>query len=120
MVTAILIPIICFYFLWLSVREAKENEKKWLEAGIAKEEAIVEGMINSVTLEKQRFYYHRFLLVQELTMKTASGILKARIIVPLRKNSVIEEYHPGRGVRLYGSWQKNWFHVNRVEPTKEK
>jgi len=120
LVTAILIPLICLYFLWLSIREAKENEKKWLKAGKAKEEAIVEGMITSVTLEKQRFYYHRYLIVQELAMKTASGMVKARIIMPLTKDSVLKEYQPGHSFRLYGSWQKNWFHVNRVEPTKEE
>lgn len=116
MVTAILIPLICLYFLWLSIKEAKENEKKWLEAGKANEEAIVEGTISSVTLEKQKYYYHRYLIVQELTIKATSGLVKARVIKPLTKDAVINEYHPGEEVRLYGSWQKNWFHVNRVAP----
>ncbi|WP_316569037.1 hypothetical protein [Neobacillus sp. YIM B06451] len=115
MVTAILIPIICLYFLWITLKEAKENEIKWLQTGSAKEEAIVTGEVQSVFKERQRFYYHRYIFVQELIIRTETGTAKARIITPLMKGASPINYHAGQVVRIYGSWEKNWFHANRVE-----
>ncbi|RDU38455.1 hypothetical protein DRW41_02505 [Neobacillus piezotolerans] len=115
MVTAILIPIICFYFLWLTLKEAKENEKKWLQTATAEEEAIVFGEVLSVIEEKQRFYYHRYIFVQELAVRTEGRQVKAKIITPLTKGVAIKGYHAGQTVRIYGCWEKNWFHANRVE-----
>ncbi|WP_158587579.1 DUF4131 domain-containing protein [Neobacillus notoginsengisoli] len=119
MVTAILIPLICLYFLWLTIREARENEEKWLDSGKAKEEAFLEGTITSILQEKQRFYYHRYLAVQELSIKSAGGTVQARIITPLTKDANLKDFRPGQTVRIYGSWQKNWFHANRVETTEQ-
>ncbi|OCA85567.1 hypothetical protein A8F94_11820 [Bacillus sp. FJAT-27225] len=115
MVTAILIPIIILYFLWISIKETKEHEIKWREAGIAKEEAVIIGTIVSVSQEKQRFYYHRYLLVQELMVKTPAGLVKVRINTPLTKNTTFIKYESGQPVKVYGSWQDTWFHANRVE-----
>ncbi|WP_053366081.1 hypothetical protein [Bacillus sp. FJAT-27245] len=118
MVTAILIPIICLYFLWITLREAKENERKWLQSGTTKEEAIVTGEVQSVFKEKQRFYYHRYIFVQELTIRTEAGTAKAKIITPLMKGAAPTNYYTGQVVRVYGSWDKNWFYANRVEIVK--
>lgn len=115
MVTAILIPIICIYFLWLTLKEAKENEMKWLQTGTAKEEAAVFGEVLSVIKEKQRFYYHRYIIVQELAIRTESGTIKAKVITPLMKDARINDYRTGQILRVYGSWEKNWLHANRIE-----
>ncbi|WP_059170022.1 hypothetical protein [Bacillus sp. FJAT-27445] len=115
MVTAILIPIICLYFLWLTLKEAKENEKRWLQTATANEEAVVNGTITSIFQEKQRFYYHRYIIVQELMIKADMGQIKAKIITPLTKVAAIKDYRVGQELRIYGSWEKNWFHANRVE-----
>ncbi|MDF2858769.1 MAG: hypothetical protein K0Q87_4620, partial [Neobacillus sp.] len=39
MVTAIVIPIICLYFFWLTKKEIEEHDIKWLAAGEVKQEA---------------------------------------------------------------------------------
>jgi hypothetical protein len=115
LVTAILIPIIILYFLWISIKETKEHEIKWREAGFAKEEAIVSGTIISFSQEKQRFYYHRYLLVQEMMVRTTTGSVKVRIQIPLIKDAAIKQFSIGEQVKIYGSWQDRWFHANRVE-----
>jgi F0F1-type ATP synthase membrane subunit a len=70
MVTAVVIPIICLYFYWITRKEMKLNDSKWLALAEIKKEAVVTGEIRSISTEKQRFYYHRYILVYELTLQT--------------------------------------------------
>ena len=45
MVTAIVIPIICFYFYWLTKKEMRESQQKWLQLKTVAEEAVISGEI---------------------------------------------------------------------------
>jgi hypothetical protein len=58
MVTAVVIPIICLYFYWITRKEMKLNDSKWLAAAEVSKEAVLTGEIRSFNREKQRFYYH--------------------------------------------------------------
>ena len=77
MVTAILIPIICLYFFWLTRKERIENDRKWLETGNVRQEAVVTGEIKGITEEKQRFYYHRYIVVQSIKLQTSTKVITA-------------------------------------------
>ncbi|MEH7493268.1 hypothetical protein V7177_13575, partial [Neobacillus niacini] len=66
MVTAVVIPIICLYFYWITRKEMKLNDSKWLASAEVRKEAVLTGEIRSVNREKQRFYYHRYTLLYEL------------------------------------------------------
>lgn len=112
MVTAILIPIICFYFFWLTKKEMREHDMKWLETEQVRHEAVLTGEIRSVSEEKLRFYYHRYIYVQELKIQTDSKLIKAKKITPLRKSTKVETFNVGDVIRIYGCWDNNHFHFN--------
>ena len=115
MVTAIVIPIICLYFYWLTKKEMKEHDRKWLSAGEVKHEGIITGEIKSILQERQRFYYHRYIFVQELHIQTETKLIKARKITPLSKSVLIDEFIAGDVVRIYGSWEGSRFQFNKSE-----
>ncbi|CAH2713388.1 hypothetical protein BACCIP111895_00523 [Neobacillus rhizosphaerae] len=112
MVTAIVIPIIVLYFYWLTKKEMKEHDKKWLACGNVQQEAVLIGEIISLTEEKQRFYYHRYIFVQTLKLKTAAKLITAKKVTPITKNMKIEPFNVGEVIRLYGSWEGTKFFFN--------
>jgi hypothetical protein len=74
MVTAIVIPIICLYFYWLTKKEMKEHDRTWITAGDVRHEAVLTGEIKSIEEEKERFYYHRYIYVQTIQLQTATKL----------------------------------------------
>ncbi|MGG5253071.1 hypothetical protein ACQYAD_06200 [Neobacillus sp. SM06] len=115
MVTAVIIPILCIYFFWITRKEMKVQEQKWLKAGDVIEEAVFAGEIKEITNEKQRFYYNRYLFVQELKLQTDTGRMTVKKITPLRKPFIPEHFEIGEKVRVYGGFVGDEFYVNRVE-----
>ncbi len=118
MVTAIVIPIICLYFFWLTRKEMKENDINWLAAGEVKQEAMLTGEIKGINVEKQRFYYHRYLYIQEIKLQTDLKIVKVKKVTPIRKNIKIEPFTIGEVLRIYGTWEDSCFqfsHFERIE-----
>ncbi|WP_442599373.1 hypothetical protein [Neobacillus sp. D3-1R] len=115
MVTAILIPAILFYFYWLSRKELKEYEKKWNNLNNLHEEAIVTGEILQLTVTKKRFYYHRFIQVMEIQLKTETKTIPVKRITPYRKSNESVKLKSGNFVRLYGNWQENEFQFLRYD-----
>ncbi|WP_160720208.1 hypothetical protein [Bacillus sp. USDA818B3_A] len=109
MVTAILIPIICLYFYWLTKKEMKEQDKKWLEVGRVRQESIVYGEIKSISEEQQRFYYNRRILVQTLTLQTDIKVIHAVKKTPLTANVKTDTFLVGTAIKLYGSWEGSSF-----------
>ena len=112
MVTAILIPIICLYFFWLTRKERIENDRKWLETGNVRQEAVVTGEIKGITEEKQRFYYHRYIIVQSIKLQTSTRVITAIKTIPLIPDVEKDTFIVGVTVRLYGSWEGNRFLFN--------
>lgn len=93
----------------------KLNEHKWLAFTEVKKEAVATGEIKSISQEKQRFYYHRFILVQELTLQTETKLIKAKKIIPIKNNIKIDTFSIGEVIRIYGSWEGNHFHFNEYQ-----
>jgi len=115
MVTAIVIPIICLYFYWLTKKERREQDRKWLASGDAKREAILIGEIKSISEEKQRFYYHRYIFVQELKLQTETKLVKMKKITPITTEAVFASFSIGEVVKVYGQWEGNEFHFQHFE-----
>ncbi|SFA75950.1 MULTISPECIES: hypothetical protein [unclassified Bacillus (in: firmicutes)] len=115
MVTAVVIPIILVYFYWLTKKEMKNKEEEWLKIGFVKEEAYLSGKVISAQNEITRFYYHRQILVQELTLQCDTKIIKAKKKHPLSTNTKVETIPEGASVKLYGQWDKQSFLYNRLE-----
>lgn len=63
----------------------KEHDIKWLATGEVEQEAMLTGEIKSINEEKQRFYYHRYLYVQEIRLQTETKIVKVKKVTPIRK-----------------------------------
>lgn len=120
MVTAIVIPILCFYFYWMTKKEMKEQDRKWLQVGQFEEEAIVTGIIKSIHNEKQKYYYHRYIYVQEFKVQTETKTIIMKKETPLTRKISIEQYDNGEVIRAFGQWQDHQFFCRRIEKVKNK
>lgn len=115
MVTAIVIPIICIYFYWVTRKEMKKNREKWIQLENVQEESIVTGVIKTISKEKQRYYYHYFTEVTVMTLDNGQRTIKLKKIRPLTKEMKPFSCEPGEYVRLYGKWERDYFLIGRIE-----
>lgn len=115
MVTAIVIPIICLYFFWLTRKEMRESQQKWLQLKTVAEEAVITGEVVQLSGHKQRFSYYRFIYVLELTILTESKKWQVKKIIPIERDFQIPSITLGDKVHVYGNWKENYFQVNRIE-----
>ncbi|MDZ5470666.1 hypothetical protein SM124_02770 [Bacillus sp. 31A1R] len=115
MVTAIVIPIICIYFYYLTKKEMKIQNDKWLKSGEVKEEAMVIGTVESIYEERTKYYYHRYILITEIKLKTEFKMLTVKKITPLTNLTLPIPISVGDKVRLYGDWKEHYFQFNRYE-----
>jgi F0F1-type ATP synthase membrane subunit a len=118
MVTAILIPIVCIYFYWLTKKEMKEHDKEWLASGEIKHEAVLKGVIKSIYAEKQRFYYNRYLYIHTLVIQADAKSITVKKIVPLTKDLKPDNFTVGDIITVFGRWEANTFLFNHYETKK--
>ncbi|MDR7236161.1 hypothetical protein [Neobacillus drentensis] len=118
MVTAIVIPIICLYFFFLTKKEMRENDRKWLNSGSVNQEAILSGEIKDISEEKQRFYYHRYIYVQSLKLQTETKLITTQKITPVTNHFKKESFQVGDVIRVYGTWDNNKFLFNEYKVEK--
>lgn len=119
MVAAIVIPILFIYFFWITKREIKEQALKWLHAGDVPDEAIFTGKIIEVITDKQRFYYNRYIFVQELKFQTETRLMAVRKVTPITKHFNPENFNIGENLRIYGGFRDGHFYINHVEKIGE-
>jgi hypothetical protein len=115
MVTAILIPIICFYFYWVTKKDMKENEQKWINLTNIYEEAIVSGKIIQLEKTRKRFYYHRYINVLNIQLQTDTKMIHVKRVTPFTKQKDPINLKIGDHVRLYGNWHENEFQFLRFD-----
>ncbi|MDF2039575.1 hypothetical protein P2R12_21805 [Cytobacillus oceanisediminis] len=121
MVTAIVIPIICLYFFWLTKKEMREGYEKWASLKNVPEEAIISGEVVQISENRQRYSYSRYVHVLELTIQTKSNRhSNIKKITPLMKNIRIPSVKIGDSVHLYGNWEDDFFQVGRIQNAKTK
>ena len=121
MVTAIVIPIVILYFYWLSKKEMKEQDVNWLACSNVPQESVQLGQIKSITAEKQRFYYHRYIYVQEMKLQTEAKQISIKFSTPLTKDAKIETFTVGETIRVYGTWEGShliFSHFERIFSTQ--
>ncbi|MFS0861358.1 hypothetical protein [Fredinandcohnia sp. 179-A 10B2 NHS] len=109
MVTAILIPAIILYFYILSKRERKKFEENWEALENIKEEAIINGRVINKSEEKQRFYYHKFIYVTELKVKTPTTTVNAKCILPVKEDFTAPTINVGDEIKCIGEWKEDSF-----------
>jgi hypothetical protein len=120
MVTAIVVPIVIFYFYWLTKKEMKEQDKKWLACSQIAQESVLVGKIKSITTEKQRFYYHRYNYVQEMRLQTETKLVTIKKSTPITNNVRIEPFEMEETIRVYGRWEGPHFlfsYFERISPS---
>lgn len=93
----------------------KENDDKWLSLSQLHEEAIVTGEISHLTETKKRFYYHRYILVTDIQLKTDTNTIQVSRVIPYTKGQEPLSLKIGDRVRLYGNWKENKFRFLRYE-----
>lgn len=118
MVTAIVIPIICIYFYWLTKKELRASHEKWLSLKKVSEEAIISGTIVNINEGRQRFSYNRFVFVLDIKIKSDHSYWDVKKIIPLESEAVIPQFKKGEMIRVYGNWKEDYFLVNRIEQLK--
>lgn len=115
MVTAILVPIICCYFFYITWKEKKEIDEKWVNLEVVNEETTISGKVIDVHEEKQRFYYYHFIHIIEVTLRSSYHVIKAKKITPIKENSRIPHLTKGDEIKLYGNWkEKDTFQISRI------
>jgi hypothetical protein len=115
MVTAILIPIICFYFYWVTKKDMKENEHMWQNLTNIYEEAIVSGKIIQLVETRKRFYYHMYINVMNIQLQTDTKMIHVKRVTPYTKQKDPIGLKIGDHVRLYGNWHENEFQFLRFD-----
>lgn len=96
----------------------KEHDKKWLAAGNFPHEAVLTGEVKSIVEEKQRFYYHRYIVIQTLQLQTIDRLVTAKKITPLTENVQMMNFHKGEMIRVFGSWEGSKFVFSYFEAIK--
>lgn len=115
MVTAIVIPIICFYFYWLTKKEMRESQQKWLQLKSVAEEAVISGEVVQLSGQKQRYSYYRFIYVLELMIQSDIKKWQVKKVIPIERDFQIPPISLGDFVHVYGNWKEDYFQVNRIE-----
>lgn len=120
MITAILVPIILIYFYYLTKKEAKAFDEKWLKLAFVNEEALLTGKIIHIKEEKQRYYYSRSVHVLEIKLQTLSQTIMAKKITPSHIPFELPTIQKGDTVTLYGNWEEEVFQISRMIPNSRK
>lgn len=115
MVTAIVIPIICIYFYFITKKELRESHQKWIQLKNVPEEAMITGRISNVNVSKQRFSYHRFVYVIDIKIQADHSRWDVKKMIPIDGNVQLPQLHQGENVRVYGNWKEDFFLVSRIE-----
>ncbi|AGX03723.1 MULTISPECIES: hypothetical protein [Bacillaceae] len=118
MVTAIVIPIICLYFFWVTRKERRNSEAEWRSIGMVPEEAVIEGKVTALHLEKQRYYHHLYVWVLEMRLQASAKTIIARKLQAADQEFRYPGFKEGEFIILFGKWQKDIFIVNRSMPKK--
>jgi len=116
LVTAIVIPIICIYFYYISKKEIRIHTEKWLALEDVYEEATILGKIQQISERKERYYYHRYVHVLEITLvsnNTANVVTK---LTPIAKGKDLSyDFQIGDTIRVYGNWKEGYFRFKRYD-----
>jgi len=119
MVTAIVIPIICLYFYWLTKREMKAQEQKWHSIGQVSEEYVVKGKVISVNGEKQKFHFSRHIYVYTLVILADRRRITAIKSFPVKGNQIPTlSVNTEDTVLVYGGWREHQFMISSIERQK--
>jgi hypothetical protein len=114
MVTAIVIPIICLYFFWVTKKERLKFKEEWKSIGTVSEEAMIEGEVTRLHLKKERYYQHLHMWVLEIRLQTAWKTILAQKLQTADEDYRKPGFEEGDTITLFGKWQKDIFIVNRT------
>ncbi|RFU71146.1 hypothetical protein D0469_04200 [Peribacillus saganii] len=115
MVTAIVIPILCLYFYYITKKEMREQDAKWLSIGKVPEEAIVSGEIVSISIEKEKYYYHRYVYNQHIILQTKTGNIHLIKKQPAKQKMSELTFQKQERITAFGTWENRKFLVNRIQ-----
>jgi hypothetical protein len=112
MVAAIVIPLIFLYFLYITIKERKQQYSKWLNLEHVKEEAYLSGKVIQVS-RNEKFIGKHLVSITTLLLQDKVKVHKA-----VRKLPKTNSFHPftieeGTYIRCYGYWDQDLFIFNR-------
>ena len=115
MVAAILIPLLFLYFFILTKKENKKYTEQWLAVQYVKKEAILSGIVTSVTGERQRFYYNKYVFVTDIIIKDKVKYSKARHIIPITSTFSPPTIETGSTIHCVGEWEQDVFRFSEYK-----
>ncbi|WP_108669816.1 hypothetical protein [Peribacillus acanthi] len=113
MVTAIVIPIICIYFYFLTKREMKQNKTRWLESGQVKEESVLVGVIENISHHKERYYRNHFVMITKLQIRSNEKLHVVQFTTPMTNDWELPPLKNEQYVTFYGTWNQSILLANR-------
>ncbi|MBY0120826.1 hypothetical protein [Bacillus sp. S/N-304-OC-R1] len=118
MVTAIVIPIICIYFYWITKKEMRESHEKWIQLKNIPEEAIISGRVMNVRESRQRFSHNRFVYVIDIKIQSGQSVWDVKKMIPIDGEQKLPQLQQGENIRVFGNWKEDYFLVARIEIIK--
>ncbi|WP_078381019.1 hypothetical protein [Sutcliffiella halmapala] len=115
MVTAIVIPILIFYFYWITKKELAKQKQNWQTLEDIKHEARVEGSITNISIVKKRFYHQYYIMVTTLQIQN-----QTQIYTVIRKQPLTDSWEPmplnqGDHIVVYGHWEEDFFVAGNIK-----
>ncbi|WP_071459328.1 hypothetical protein [Bacillus massilinigeriensis] len=114
MVTAIVIPIILFYFYRKTMNEIKRHDKEWEAMETFSEEASVTGVVLDASSYKERYYLYRYNHVLSFRIRCGQNIIVVKKTIPIKNGINLPTVQKGEKLLLFGRWEERYFQVNRI------
>ncbi|MFD1735688.1 hypothetical protein ACFSCX_03835 [Bacillus salitolerans] len=113
LVTAIVIPLIFFYFLHLTIENRKKRHEEWLRLAEVKELAVIAGEVKQSLSKIERFAFDYKIVVERYVLKGSKQSFKAIRRIPITSDSIPPTIKEGEQITCYGYWEKDTFIFNR-------
>jgi hypothetical protein len=120
MVAAIVIPIIFLYFLYIAIRDRRQQYSKWLNLEHVKEEAYLGGKVIQVTSRTERYVGKHLVSITTLLLQDKFKVQKAVRKLPKIDSSPPFNVEEGTYIRCYGYWDRDLFIFNRYNIMETK
>jgi hypothetical protein len=115
MIAAIVIPIIFFYFLFITMRERKRKIEEWQKIGEVKEDSIISGRVIQSSSQSKRFVANFFIAETTLLLKNEFGIHKVVQRTPITPDFKEIQFANDIMITCYGYWDDKSFIFKRYQ-----
>ncbi len=118
LVTAIVIPLLFLFFLFIVRKERKKQYQKWRDFGKIEEKTVESGIVQRIFSEKRKYYHELYVSRTELVIDNGVKVFQVIIEKPSDQKEATLEINQNDFVTCYGTWHNHSFLANRIRKTK--